>query len=290
MKPALTRRNLLRAGSLCFGIDLRAAPLATRSFWVLKLLRPASLIVRPLGAERLHCTSPQTNWILEGSESLSITPALGPIRITGPSDEPVNCVLEIPNLIRRHYFGQFNITCDSGTLIPVVTMDCEVATGSVVQAELPAYAAPVAALAAQAVVARSVICAPTTARHSYADFCDTTHCQFLRDPAKPDSNVADAVRVTRGIVLCIRNDVLPARYSAACGGSTESGFDGNFEYLSVPCDICRGNRTTRRGHGWGLCQEGAMGLARLGWTWRAIVAKYYPNASISCQPSRPFAA
>ncbi len=295
MHSAFTRRHLLAAaGSLCFATKLRAAPSPapqpfpsrdqrerTRSFWVLKLLYPTSLIVRPLGTARLHCASLQKNWIVEGSESLSITPASPPVRITGPGDAPVNCVLEIPNVIRRSYFGRFSFTTDSGLVIPVVTMDCETAAGSIVQAELPVYAAPVQALAAQAVVSRSILCAAAAPRHNFADFCDTTHCQFLRSPAVGSSPVAHAIHTTRGAVLFQRDRVFPARYSAACGGATESGFDGDFQYLSVACEICRRTRTARRGHGWGLCQEGALALARLGWTCPAILAKYYPNAIIA---------
>jgi len=230
---------------------------------------------------------------VEGSESLSITPASGPVRVTGPANRPVNFVLEIPNVIRRSYFGTFDLRSPAGVLIPVVTMDCELAAGSIVGAELPVYACPPNALAAQAVVSRSVLCAATAPRHNVADFCDTTHCQFLRSPAAPGSNVAQAIQATAGVVLFERERILPARYSAACGGATESGVDGGYQYVSVPCETCRGSRNVRRGHGWGLCQEGAIGLARLGWSWRAILANYYPNATVGSEAldvTRPLSA
>jgi stage II sporulation protein D len=35
-----------------------------------------------------------------------------------------------------------------------------------------------------------------------------------------------------------------------------------------------------RGHGAGLCQWGAAGLARAGQGWRAILARYYPGAEL----------
>jgi peptidoglycan hydrolase-like amidase len=71
---------------------------------------------------------------------------------------------------------------------------------------------------------------------------------------------------------------MPARFSAACGGQTEAGLESGQQYISVQCEVCRQKGTARRGHGWGLCQEGAMRLAQDGLTWRAILAKYYPNA------------
>ena len=36
-----------------------------------------------------------------------------------------------------------------------------------------------------------------------------------------------------------------------------------------------------RGHGVGLCQEGARDLARAGWSARSILAHYYPGATLS---------
>ncbi|MGA8028054.1 MAG: SpoIID/LytB domain-containing protein [Bryobacteraceae bacterium] len=275
----LTRRRFFAAAGsfLMPGNDSRGA----RSFWVLKLLQPSSLTVYPPGTARLHCSSAEDDWIVEGSQAVSIAANSSRIRITGPAGEPVNCMIEIPNVIRRSYFGIFDITNQGGIVIPVVTMDCETATGSIVEAELPISASPSQALAAQAVVSRSIVCAATELRHKFADFCDTTHCQFLRSPALPGSKTSQALNATAGLVLFDRGRILAARYSAACGGATDAILDDDHQYVSVPCEICRKGRIARRGHGWGLCQEGAIGLARLGWTWRNILRKYYPNATIA---------
>lgn len=278
MSLDLTRRRFLASsGSLLVPVP---ASRGARSFWVLKLLEPLSLNVYPLGTARLHCSSDAAAWVVEGSDSLSITPDFNRVRIAGPAGEPVNCLLEIPSVIRRRYFGTLEISIRERLVIPILTMDCETATASIVEAELPSSAAPLAALAAQAVVSRSMVCAATASRHNFADFCDTTHCQFLRSPPVAGSKSSQAIDATRGIVLYDRGSILPARYSAACGGSTGAVLDAGHQYVSVSCEICRRQRIPRRGHGFGLCQEGAIGLARLGWSWQAILAKFYPNAAI----------
>jgi peptidoglycan hydrolase-like amidase len=182
-------------------------------------------------------------------------------------------------VIRRAFFGTFDICGGPQYVLPVVTMDCETATSCIVGAELPIYAVGFHALAAQAIVSRSVILGSRPRSHAIADFCDTTHCQFLRSPAARDSVAAHAVDQTTGRVLMEGGEILPARYCAACGGHTESGFNNGHRYVSVRCEVCRQKGTGRRGHGWGLCQEGAMELARCGLNWRGILAKYYPNAS-----------
>src|SRR5208283_1270192 len=65
-------------------------------------------------------------------------------------------------------------------LTAVVTMDLEPAVASVVAAE-GTVDAPSEALKALAVAARSYFVAGK-GRHRDFDFCDTTHCQFLREP------------------------------------------------------------------------------------------------------------
>lgn len=284
MNPAdCTRRYLLMA-TAAFATP-RINSVGIHSFWVLKLLQPSSVIVRPFGTARLHCSSNEGTWIVEGTQIASVTCHSDGVSISGPAGTPVNCLLEIPNVIQRRYFGTFEIAGDGCQVIPVLHMDCETATASIVSAELPTSVAPPEALAAQAVVSRSILCARTEPRHRVADFCDTTHCQFLRSPAPDGGRVAQATQLTSGRVLLDRSRILAARYSAACGGSTDTIFDGDHHYVSVPCEICRKNKIPRRGHGWGLCQEGAIGLARLGWTWQAILTKYYPNTAIGHAPA-----
>jgi peptidoglycan hydrolase-like amidase len=195
-------------------------------------------------------------------------------------------VLEVPGVIRRAYTGTVEIFSEDGFVAPVVTMDCECATGSIVGAELPVERCAHNGLAAQAVVSRSILCAATRPRHNFADFCDTTHCQFLRSPAAASSRVWQATQESKGVVLFQQGRIFPARYSAACGGRTEDGTDGDFRYVAVDCAVCRRDGNVRRGHGWGLCQEGAMRLAPLGCTWREILSHYYPDSHVSHESLR----
>lgn len=274
-----TRREFLALTAAASAAARELSSSEARSFWLFKLLRPECVLVHPVNTARLHCSDGIRNWIVEGGDSMCITKDAACTRITGPEDSPVVCTLEVPGVIRRAFSGIFEFHGGAEYVLPVVSMNCEMATSCIVGAELPAAAAPFHALAAQAVVSRSVICGTRSSQHAIADFCDTTHCQFLRSPARHDSVVARAVQETIGCVLIENDTIMPARYSAACGGQTHSGFYNGHRYVSVRCDVCRERRTPRRGHGWGLCQEGAMELARRGFTWHAILAKYYPNAS-----------
>ena len=76
----------------------------------------------------------------------------------------------------------------------MVTMDLETAVASVVAAESPPGAG-LESLKAQAVVARSFLVA-AHGRHARSDFCDTTHCQFLREPPAEGSLAERAARNT----------------------------------------------------------------------------------------------
>ncbi len=278
MAAYFTRREFLATAAAISAArnGYAAAGPRIHSFWLFKLLTPACVNITAAPNTRLHCTTPEREWIVEDRQFLCATNDGPPIHIAGPAGDPVRCVLEVPNRLRRSYFGVIEIRSGPDFVIPIISIDTEIATSSIVGAELPVFAAPPDALAAQAVVSRSILVATTAPRHPYADFCDTTHCQFLRSPALPGSLVARAVGETCGIVLMADEKIVAPRYSAACGGRTEGGINAGVQYTSVPCEICRTRKITRRGHGWGLCQEGALGLAQLGFAWRAILAKYYP--------------
>ncbi|HEY2857221.1 MAG TPA: SpoIID/LytB domain-containing protein [Terracidiphilus sp.] len=247
---------------------------------------------------------------------------------------PAHFQLSVPGKIVRTYEGKLTVTAHHGELIAVVTMDMETAIASIVAAEMPARA-PLEALKAQAVVTRSFLSAGK--RHSEFDFCDTTHCQFLRSPDDASRRVFEAVNATRGLVLAYQHKPLAAMYASRCGGQTRTlrdlgmnGADG-YPYYSVRCKWCRehpvhwqsrvettedaprsGNEAIRIerarqwgwsaipgstftaekeeqglritghsiGHGVGLCQFGAIGMASGGADLRAILAHYYPNTEL----------
>jgi stage II sporulation protein D len=224
-------------------------------------------------------------------------------------------------------------------------MNIETAVASVVAAEsLPST--PLEAMKAQAVAARSFFHAG--GHHGDDEFCDTTHCQFLRQPPPSSSRAFAAARDTRGLVLTWRGEPLAAMYSSRCGGTTKtlqqigSPVRG-YPYFAVECAYCRRHPYTwtrslsaadaRRlspstgqqpgerarlavdrvhgwsaipsddyraipgsdmttlqgkgqGHGLGLCQYGAAGMAAAGADFAAILRHYYPETELATIPNQ----
>jgi len=162
--------------------------------------------------------------------------------IKGRRNEPVNFVLAVPDKFSRHYRGTLEIKPAAGELLAVVAMDRETAVASVVAAE-STPGTPLEALKAQAVAARSYLIVGS-GRHRDFDACDTTHCQFLREPPAPDSAVAKAVAATRGLVLAYDSRPFAAMYTRSCGGQTHTPAELNlppatYPYYSVECEYCR---------------------------------------------------
>ena len=123
-------------------------------------------------------------------------------------------------------------------MIATISMDLELAVASVVAAESAPVAA-IEALKAQAVVARSFYLA-SQHRHEGFDFCDTTHCQFIRQSPGPGTDAFRAAEATHGLVLTYQGRVLAALYSAVCGGHTRSLEPSReadtYPYFAVECD------------------------------------------------------
>jgi peptidoglycan hydrolase-like amidase len=238
------------------------SPLNAQSFSVLGLFHPHVLEVQPAGGSILSATSGKAGLprvILNGEAShrrLVFRAAANNViadgrsvpswTVTARDDSAVPFELAVPGKLRRVYRGRLTLTAHDGELLAVVTMDRETAVASIVAAEMPA-SAPLEALKAQAVVARSFLVAGLAAggRHAGYDFCDTTHCQFLRSPPSADSPAARAAEGTRGLVLAYHGQTLAAMYSSRCGGQTRSlrevGMDaGNgYPYYGVRCAWCR---------------------------------------------------
>jgi hypothetical protein len=243
-------------------------------------------------------------------------------------------LLTVPGKITRAYRGTLVVKASRGEVVPIITMDLETAVASAVAAESGSDTPP-EALKAQVVVARSYFVAGG-GRHRDFDFCDLTHCQFLREPPAEDSPAAVATRETRGLVLTFQDKPFAAMFSRSCGGRTRTPADvglpgSGYPYFSVLCDFCYRNpsRWTRRlpsqdaallakgepgrlavdrrlgwnavpsnnftsreedgqvilegagqGHGIGLCQRGAKGMAAKGSGFRQILDHYFPNAAL----------
>jgi stage II sporulation protein D len=247
--------------------------------------------------------------------------------------------LSVPGRIVRAFRGRVDVQSDAGELQTVVAMPLETAVASVVAAELPDASEP-EALKALAIVARSYFVASRSGHRGF-DFCDTTHCQYLRQPPRADRPAARAAAVTAGLVLAFRDRPIAAFHSASCGGHTRSLAEAglvpadSYPYFRVECAWCvrhpvawqrrlaldedvRHLAATRseaariavvrgrgwsavpspafeaeqsadalllhgrgRGHGIGLCQTGAVAMARdEGANCRQIVARYFPETSL----------
>jgi stage II sporulation protein D len=102
--------------------------------------------------------------------------------------------------------------------------------------------APLEALKAQAVVTRSYLVAGK-GRHLNFDFCDLTHCQFLREPPSPESPAHVAAVATSGLVIAFEEKPIAAMFTRSCAGRTrtpgELGISfTHYPYYSVACDAC----------------------------------------------------
>ena len=151
-----------------------------------------------------------------------------------------------PTRSRRHYSGTLEIKPSAGTLTAIVALNRETAVASVVAAE-NSPDTPFEALKAQAVAARSYFVA-SPGRHHEFDFCDTTHCQFLREPPPPESAAARAVAATRDLVLAYDSHPLAAMYTRSCSGRTHTPTElgltpAAYPYYSVECRYCREHPT-----------------------------------------------
>ncbi len=236
--------SLVAAGAAFAGQPVRAG--------VFSLFRPQRLVVKPAAAEVLRVEIDGRAVYLEGAQSAALRRVDDAIdcflrrelvtarraRVAGRDGGAVNFALAVPGRIERRFRGTLEVASRGGTLEAVVSLDLETAVASVVAAESPPGALP-EALKAQAVVARSYYLA-TRGRHAGFDFCDTTHCQFLREPASDES----AARETAGLALLYQREPVAALYSASCGGRTKSleeiGLPAEaYPYYSVDCDACR---------------------------------------------------
>jgi peptidoglycan hydrolase-like amidase len=250
---------------------------------VFTLFKPVELRVTPSSAPIL-ITTDTTHKILEGRQSFTIrlTQRTAPVRVTSRDGAATDFHLAIPGKIDRQFHGVLTITARGHTLEAVVSIDREVAVASVVAAEMTP-GSPLEALKAQAVAARSYYAA-TGPRHDNFDFCDTTHCQFLRARPGPLTLAFRAAQETRGITLQYAGKPLAALYSASCGGLTRALDDiaHGYPYYSVPCDFCRRHTPgVVRGHQLGLCQNGAAGMAAVGANFQAILNHYFPGTSLA---------
>jgi hypothetical protein len=307
MRSALVRIILsissLSIGSLSLGSmppGSLSAPASVR-VGVFGLFHPRELILR--SGNQIALRTDRDTCVLDGREEARVSVAAGAmrvacggvvlgartLRITGRDGGPADVEMTVPARITRKFRGQVDVATSGEELVPVVSMDLETAVASVVAAEQVA-STPGEALKAQAVAARSYFVA-ARGRHRGFDFCDTTHCQFLREPPASTDPSARAAAETTGLVLAFRGAPIAALYSASCGGRTRSLADAGlrstdgYPYFSVDCSYCIRHATEsdspRNGHGIGMCQAGAAALARDGAPFAEILAHYYPGTTLA---------
>ncbi|HZS25937.1 MAG TPA: SpoIID/LytB domain-containing protein [Candidatus Angelobacter sp.] len=220
---------------------------------VLGLFHPQEVGVSPVGVRPLVCAAGEERWAVNGSlhvildrMSMRIVNHSNTVTKTFTCDDGLSgateFVVTVPGKLARRYRGKLEIAPQARELVVIVAMELETAVASIVMAESPPDA-PIEALKAQAVATRSFLIAGK-GRHKGFDFCDTTHCQFLRQAPEPGSRASQAAAATRGLVLAYKGEAFAAMYSASCGGRTHSLEElgitmRGYPYYAVECDYCR---------------------------------------------------
>lgn len=226
---------------------------STLDFGVFSLFKPKHLLVRPAKNQTVLLTMSKTSVALDsefevssGREGLRIVANGHSYRaesllVTARNGGATDFVLAVPGKIERKFRGTLLVAQKGGVIVPVVTIDRELAVASAVKAEAPP-GAPMEALKAQAVVARSFYLGSRDRHHNF-DFCDTTHCQLLKEPPATSDPAAVAAQQTRGITLHYRGQIVAAMFSASCGGRTrtleEVGIvSGDYPYYAAEDAYC----------------------------------------------------
>jgi stage II sporulation protein D len=243
--------SLVLAGVFAQAQDVRVG--------VLGLFRPHQFVLSPVAGSALVVHAGAESVVLEASSGVKIAHIrirgnnvvleigtrvvrASEVTVTSRENGPVDFLLAVPGKIKRHYRGTLSLKPDSLTLTAVVTMDLETAVASVVAAE-GTVGTPSEALKALAVAVRSYFAAGK-GRHRDFDFCDTTHCQFLRAPPSSASAAAQAVSATRSLVIAYQSQPIAAMYTRSCSGHTRTPAElglppAAYPYYSVECNYCR---------------------------------------------------
>jgi stage II sporulation protein D len=238
---------------MCSLAPALAAQQQTFNFGVFSLFKPRHLTIHPAANQVLLLTISKSSVPVD--EEISIASSTNGITVTTAgktvhadslvisprNGDAADFTLSVPRKISRAFHGTLVITQANHQLVPVVSVDRELAVAIAVKAEAPP-GAPLEALKAQAVVARSFYLG-SKGRHQEFDFCDTTHCQLFKEPPKPDDSAYRAARETRGLVLHYSGAIVAAMFSASCGGRTrslkEAGISSDdYPYYSVEDDYC----------------------------------------------------
>ncbi len=252
-------------GIITHTVDLRPRLLDPRSGRVLWEGPPLTYLVRrPDGTLDLVPTGAETD--------APFPPSLRrPFRPLNPVASPTP-----PRFIRvRH--SRYN-TCRNAVPGQVDVIPFEEYVARVLPAEMPSGWPP-EALKAQAIAIRTYAWYQILKAGPDYDVSDWTDYQVMCDARYPHTDAV--VAATRGQALFYDGAPILAMYSANNGHPTR-GVDW-IPYLNpVPDPV--NLSAQRRGHGYGLSQEGAYLWARRGWNAYQILAHYYPNTNLVLPP------
>lgn len=168
-------------------------------------------------------------------------------------------------------------------------------TACVVASEIPA-SFHMEAIKAQAVAARTYAAAKVYSakasgcpdEHPLAPVCDSVHCQVYRDFSELQkstgwSKITEAVTATESQLLYYDGSlVMHALFHASSGGKTENSEDifvSAVPYLKSVSSPYEPD-FPRSGHGVGMSQQGANGMADAGYDYREILSHYYTGTRI----------
>ena len=213
------KRTLIPAILLFLSVDALAQQPDVR-VRLLTLYRLSQVTITPAGPTTVVVNGKTTslrNAITLKAEANSVTTGTGQVPQITLSG---NFQITSEGVRSEHVLGAADISAREGLLRIVARLPVEDYIALALQGETAGNMPP-ESLKAMAVAIRSY----TTHfrdRHKNEgfDFCDTTHCQFLRMEATPA--VRAAVQQTSGQLLWDRGTPLAAYYHKACGGQTES--------------------------------------------------------------------
>lgn len=184
------------------------------------------------------------------------------------------------------YNGVLHIFVMNGQISVVEYNDVETYLQGVVIPEMPP-SAPLEALKAQAVAARSYVLGKKQLSTGKSfDVVNTPKDQYYVGVGSVTEKAIQAVKDTAGEVLFKDGKLLLAQYHAQCGGKTDEIPEGYCYFGSpamkgVKCENCNKEDKKRKGHGIGLCQEGAMGKVRCeNMKYKEILEYYYPGTVV----------
>lgn len=241
--------------------------------------RPSGTIVAKSGATTIK--NPQVLWFQPRRANETVTVADVPTN-TGGSQ------LETGSEDRR-YWGAVYLTLDhGGALVAANAVSEDKLLAGLVPAEMYPDAPP-AALAAQAIAARTELLQKIGHRNLTDPFllCSTQQCQVYAGAGKEDPRTTKAIEATRGIVL-LRDGggLVDIRYSASCGGHGE---DNDVIWGGEPDPSLRGKPDSASagmshitdsnlgefldGGGDAWCNKPKLGKGKFRWTERLPIAE-----------------